>query len=71
MEPNPYVLYGALVAGPLGDDTFADERGNPQTGVSLEYNGGFSGALAMAAAQDWGICLERSGLFDQIGVHHQ
>ena len=68
---NPHVLYGALVAGPSSDDSFTDDRTGSQTGISLEYNGGLSGALALAAGQAWSICQERAGFFDQIGVHHE
>jgi len=48
-NPNPQVLYGALVGGPKGpgDDTYTDSRkdyvGNE---VACDYNSGFSGALA-------------------------
>ena len=66
---NPNVLYGALVAGPDGSDRYADERTNPDNSVSIDYNGGLSAALALAAGRDWSVCDERSGLFDQVGAH--
>ena len=66
---NPHVLYGALVAGPSQQDSFTDDRTGLDTLISLEYNGGLSAALAIAAGQDWGICSERAGLLDQVGAH--
>ncbi|PSC72455.1 Endoglucanase A [Micractinium conductrix] len=47
--PNPLVLHGALVAGPAGpgDDTYRDKRDDYVTNeVAIDYNSGFSGALA-------------------------
>lgn len=47
--PNPQVLYGALVAGPAGpgDDTYNDRRTDYVTNeVAIDYNAGFTGALA-------------------------
>lgn len=47
--PNRHVLYGALVGGPSAPDDFAyvDDRGNYITNeVALDYNAGFTGALA-------------------------
>jgi hypothetical protein len=44
---NPHVLYGALVGGPDGSDGFKDNRNNfIQNEVAVDYNGGFTGALA-------------------------
>ncbi|KAK9842240.1 hypothetical protein WJX81_002174 [Elliptochloris bilobata] len=69
-NPNSHVLAGALVAGPAAGDAYADERSVPGSTVALEYNGGFSGALALAAAQrDWGAsCDARPGLLGALGV---
>jgi len=46
--PNPQVLYGALVGGPPGPgDDYVDDRQNYQTNeVAVDYNAGFTGALA-------------------------
>lgn len=47
--PNRHVLYGALVGGPSAPDDFAyvDDRSNYITNeVALDYNAGFTGALA-------------------------
>ena len=68
-EPNPHVLYGALVAGPDGNDNYDDVRTSAFNDVNIEYNGGLSAALAIAAGHDWSVCDERNGFFDQIGVH--
>jgi hypothetical protein len=45
---NPQLLAGALVGGPPGPgDAYEDERSNYQTNeVAVDYNAGFSGALA-------------------------
>lgn len=46
---NPYVLRGALVGGPEGwtDGNYTDSRQDYESNeVSLDYNAGFSGALA-------------------------
>ncbi|XP_011498432.1 PREDICTED: endoglucanase 10-like [Ceratosolen solmsi marchali] len=45
--PNPQVLYGALVSGPDEADRFHDRREDyVYTEVTLDYNAGFTGALA-------------------------
>ncbi|PHZ16691.1 Six-hairpin glycosidase [Rhizopus microsporus ATCC 52813] len=42
-----YVLYGAIVGGPDGDDLFFDERNDwAQTEVALDYNAPFQGLIA-------------------------
>ncbi|PSC67746.1 endo-beta-1,4-glucanase 1 [Micractinium conductrix] len=49
VDPNPQVVYGALVGGPRGpgDNTYYDVRSDYVTNeVSLVYNAGFTGALA-------------------------
>lgn len=54
--PNRHVLYGALVGGPGAPDDFAyvDDRGNYITNeVALDYNAGFTGALA-ALVEEFG-----------------
>ena len=44
---NPHVLYGAVVGGPDGSDSFRDTRNNfIQNEVAVDYNAGFTGALA-------------------------
>jgi hypothetical protein len=55
--PNRHILYGALVGGPSAPDDFAylDDRGNYITNeVALDYNAGFTGALAALAAEHGG-----------------
>ncbi|XP_012224814.1 endoglucanase E-4-like [Linepithema humile] len=45
--PNPQILYGALVSGPDEADKFQDRREEYiYTEVTLDYNAGFTGALA-------------------------
>ena len=51
-----HVLHGALVGGPDEDDGFSDDRGNfQQTEVALDFNAGFTGALARMVARDGGF----------------
>jgi len=48
-DPNPHVLYGALVGGPgdLNDDTLNDKRNDYiENEVTLDYNAGFQSLLA-------------------------
>lgn len=45
--PNPHVLQGALVGGPLVDDSYEDKRDNYVLNeVSTDYNAGYQGALS-------------------------
>lgn len=45
--PNPQILYGALVSGPDEADQFQDRREEYiYTEVTLDYNAGFTSALA-------------------------
>ncbi|MCA1992901.1 MAG: glycoside hydrolase family 9 protein, partial [Coleofasciculus sp. S288] len=47
--PNDHILYGALVGGPSSpnDNAYTDSRSNYITNeVALDYNAGFTGALA-------------------------
>lgn len=45
-NPNPQVLYGALVGGPTSDG-YTDVRSNFQTNeVAMDFNAGYTGALA-------------------------
>ena len=68
-DPNPHVLFGALVAGPDANDNHQDVRDSSGNAISIEYNGGLSAALALAAGRDWSVCDERNGFFDQVGAH--
>lgn len=47
-NPNPQVLYGALVGGPAATDTdYSDVRNNYQSNeVAVDYNAGYTGVLA-------------------------
>jgi len=45
--PNPHVLYGALVGGPNGQDSYTDNRNNYISNeVACDYNAGFQSAVA-------------------------
>ncbi|XP_046580083.1 LOW QUALITY PROTEIN: endoglucanase E-4-like [Haliotis rubra] len=45
--PNPHVLKGGLVGGPLGNDSYVDKRGDyVQNEVAVDYNAGFQSAIA-------------------------
>ena len=68
VAPNPNILMGALVAGPTMDDVYADSRSAANSGISLEFNSGFTGALAMLAGQDYSLCDHRQGVFEVIGA---
>jgi hypothetical protein len=51
--PNPHVLYGALVGGPDATDAYNDQRNNyVNNEVAVDYNGGFTGALAALVQED-------------------
>ena len=53
-------------------DVFSDVRSAADTGISVEYNGGLSGALAMLSAREWVLtCGSRPGLIDRAGGHLQ
>ncbi|XP_066930293.1 endoglucanase F-like [Clytia hemisphaerica] len=46
-QPNPQILYGALVGGPSKTDRFSDRRANYETNeVNLEFNAGFQSAVS-------------------------
>lgn len=51
-DPNPQILYGALVSGPNENDLFIDLREEfIYTEVTIDYNAGFQSALAMLIHQ--------------------
>ena len=46
-DPNPHILYGALVGGPSQDDSYADVRSDyVKNEVTCDYNAGFQSAVA-------------------------
>ncbi|WIA17948.1 hypothetical protein OEZ85_009440 [Tetradesmus obliquus] len=46
-SPNPRTVFGALVGGPDPSDIFRDDRTDAQANeVAIDYNSGFTGALA-------------------------
>lgn len=64
-DPNPNVIYGALVGGPDRHDHFDDTRSDyKHTEVTLDYNAGFTGALAGVVDMDgFGKCYWGGGIF--------
>jgi len=51
-DPNPQILYGALVGGPDINDNWHDDRADYITNeVTIDYNAGFQSALAMLSQQ--------------------
>eukprot|EP00803_Ostreobium_quekettii_P008141 evm.model.scf_818.6 EVM.evm.TU.scf_818.6 scf_818:24592-31196(+) len=62
---NPQTLYGALVGGPDLDGVYNDTRDNyVQNEVSLDYNAGFTGAVAGVMKMDsYGKCYWGGGVF--------
>ena len=51
-------------------DFFNDTRWAVDTSISIEYNGGISGALVMLASRDWTqTCHGRPGLLDRVGAN--
>ncbi|XP_057291488.1 uncharacterized protein LOC130614105 [Hydractinia symbiolongicarpus] len=51
-NPNPQILYGALVGGPNSQGIYEDRRNNYVTNeVALDYNAGFQSALAALLVQ--------------------
>lgn len=72
-NPNPHIVYGALVGGPRRDDSFSDERDmdilrNPSVAATLLNNAGFTATLA--GLRHWGInlakCEQGHGLIQNI-----
>ena len=66
--PNPHVLTGALVSGPVTvTGLYVDQRIYSDNRVSIEYNAGFTGLLA--ALEQWPRsmtnCLQGRGLFNE------
>lgn len=46
-KPNPHILYGALVSGPLSTDLYKDQRFEfLYNQVEIDYNAGFQSLLA-------------------------
>ena len=55
-KENIYTLYGALAGGPGADDSYKDDRTNYQMNeVALDYNAGFTAALASLVHFGFGI----------------
>lgn len=66
---NRHVLHGALVGGPDIDDKFKDDRNDvKQSEVAIDFNAGFTGALARLARikfkSGFGQCYHGDGFLD-------
>ena len=61
---NPHILYGALVEQSNFTDVYTDLRTSNASRVALEYNAGFTGALAglNQAPGTWDECLQGWGV---------
>ena len=63
-DPNPHVLYGALVNGPSRDGSYFDRVGNfIHNNVDITYNAGFqslAAGLKEASSRDWNTILQSS-----------
>lgn len=58
-EPNPQILYGALVSGPDEKDAFKDIREEDiYTEVMIDYNAGFTSALVGLLQKQLGVINE-------------
>lgn len=66
---NMHVLYGALVGGPDASDAYTDDRSNFRTNeVALDFNAGFTGALAGLYRLSGGYALADFGSTDLLHV---
>lgn len=70
---NRHVLHGALVGGPDIYDNFEDNRSNvKQSEVAIDFNAGFTGALARLARikfkSGFGQCYHGDGVLDWFRV---
>ncbi len=58
---NRHVLFGALVGGPGADDSYADVRTDyVKNEVAMDYNAGFTGALARLYRDSGGFTLDEN-----------
>ncbi|OAY23629.2 hypothetical protein MANES_18G088700v8 [Manihot esculenta] len=74
-DGNPYILYGAVVAGPDQNDYFLDKRDKPQfTEPSLAGNAGFVAALIALHdpplnspdTNGFNLGIDQNGIFEKI-----
>ncbi|MBK1828855.1 glycoside hydrolase family 9 protein [Haloferula rosea] len=66
---NEHILYGALVGGPDANDGYTDDRTNFTTNeVALDFNAGFTGALAGLYQEFGGYALTDFGSTDLLYV---
>lgn len=64
-DPNPFVVKGAVVAGPDGSDGYKDDRASDQSRVSVAYNVPFMGTIAglLQHGVKPSLCQKEHGLF--------
>ena len=69
-QDNPHTLRGALVQGSTtGFDSWADTRTRNESRVALEYNAGYTSALAAfeeLTSPTWPQCLQGFGYFSKV-----
>jgi len=65
--PNRHVIYGALAGGPDQNDKWVDDREDYQRNeVAVDYNAGFTAALARLAGEYGGTPVPDSALVDPV-----
>lgn len=69
-QDNPHVLRGALVEGSTtGFDTWPDVRTRNESRIAVEYNAGYTSALAAfeeLTKPTWPQCLQGFGYFSKV-----
>jgi hypothetical protein len=70
VQDNPHTVRGALVQGSTtGFDSWADTRTRNESRVALEYNAGYTSALAAfeeLTSPTWPQCLQGFGYFSKV-----
>jgi hypothetical protein len=74
-QDNSHTLRGALVQGSTtGFDSWADTRTRNESRVALEYNAGYTSALAAfeeLTSPTWPQCLQGFGYFSTVRTGHR
>ncbi|GMH42143.1 hypothetical protein BSKO_10062 [Bryopsis sp. KO-2023] len=68
-EPNPQLITGGLVGGPDQNGNYDDNRENyKQNEVALDYNAGFTGAVAalVSMSENSAYCYHGVGIFETL-----
>ena len=63
-DPNPFIVYGALVQGAGDSDVYIDSRQLNSSRVQVDMQAGLHGALAGVAVAPgtWEQCLQGTGV---------